>query len=154
MSRSTSAVVALLATLFAAPVVAQKPPAQEDVLVELKARMKTRYPLLEAARDAGKIGETREGEVKLVKTTYAGDAVDPKDPRKGTFAELVAAESKDRLLLYQALAKELKITAAEVARQNGLRNLDKARPEHLVEIKGEWVRRKSVRTVNGNGQKQ
>ncbi|MDO8348925.1 MAG: hypothetical protein Q7T30_01725, partial [Planctomycetota bacterium] len=84
MNRSTFPVVALLATLFAAPAVAQKPPAQEDVLAELKARMKTRYPLLEAARDVGKIGETREGEVKLVKATYASDDVDPKDPRKGT----------------------------------------------------------------------
>jgi len=153
MNRSTFAVVALLATLFAAPVVAQNPPAQGDVLAELKARMKTRYPLLEATRDAGKIGETREGVVKLVKATSAGDAVDPKDPAKGTFAELVAAENKDRALLYEALAKELKITAAEVAKQNGLRNLDKARPEHLVEIKGEWVQRKSVRTVTGNDKK-
>jgi len=139
-----SAVINLLGMLFAAGVAAQDPPAPRDVRSELKERMKVRYPLLEAARDAGKIGETRDGEVKLVKATYAGDPADVKDAAKGTVGELVAAENKDRQALYAVLAKELKLTAAEVAQQNGLRNLDKAKPDHWIEVKAQWAQRKAI----------
>ena len=143
----TLAIGAMLAALFASPIAAQDPPAPRDVRGELKDRMKARYPLLEQLRDAGKIGETRDGEAKLVKATYAGEQVDPKDATKGTLGELVQAENKDRLALYAVLGKELKLTAAEVAQQNGLRNLDKAKPDHWVELKGQWVQRKSIKPI-------
>jgi len=142
-----ASVLALLGALFASDLVAQDPPAPRDVRSELKDRMKARYPLLEQARDAGKIGETREGEVKLVKATYATDKADAKDPAKGTVGELVEAENKDRQALYVVLAKELKLTAAEVAKQNGLRNLDKAKPEHWIEVNAQWVQRKTIKPV-------
>lgn len=149
MSRSTIGAMALLAMLFAVPLAAQDPP--RDPRSELKERMKARYPLLEQVRDAGKLGETREGEVKLVKATPADDKVDPKDPGKGTVGQLAAAENLDRQALYVLLAKEMKLTAAEVARQNGLRNLDKAKPEHWIETKGQWVQRKSIRATEPPG---
>jgi len=141
-----SSFLALLAALFASGVAAQDPPAR-DVRSELKDRMKARYPLLEQARDAGKIGETREGEVKLVKATYGSDKADAKDPAKGTVGELVEAENKDRQSLYVVLGKELKLTGAEVAKQNGLRNLDKAKPEHWIEVNAQWVQRKTIKAV-------
>lgn len=141
------AVVAVLGALFASGVAAQDPPAPRDVRNELKESMKARYPLLEAARDAGKIGETREGEVKLVKATYAGDKADPKDGAKGTVGDLVVAENKDRQSLYAVLGKELKLTAPEVGKQNGLRNLDKAKPEHWIEVNAQWVQRKTIKPV-------
>jgi uncharacterized protein YdbL (DUF1318 family) len=145
-------VAALLAAVFAAPVAAQDPPAPRDPRAELKDRMKNRYPLLEQLRDTGKAGETRTGEVKLVKASYAGDKADPKDAAKGTVGEVVDAENKDRQALYALLAKELKLTPAEVGQQNGLRNLEKAKPDHWIEVNGQWVQRKSVKTVDGKGE--
>jgi uncharacterized protein len=156
-------VAALLAALPLAPASAQNPPAPapaptpapkptpapapQDKRQELKESMKARYPTLEKLRDAGKIGEAPDGEAKLVKPTFGTEAADAADPRKGTIADVVAAENKDRRELYELLSKELKLTANEVARQNGLRNLDKAKPDHWIEVKGQWVQRKSVRTI-------
>jgi uncharacterized protein YdbL (DUF1318 family) len=153
MSHPRSGVAALLAALFALSAATQEPPAPRDVRSELKDRMKARYPLLEQLRDAGKVGETRNGEIKLVKASYGGDKIDPKDAQKGTVAEVVDAENNDRHALYDVLAKELKLTSAEVAQQNGLRNLDKAKPDHWIEVKGQWVQRKTIRPV-GQEKKQ
>lgn len=147
MNRSRFAGVAMLAAMFLSSAAAQEPPTPQDQKSELKDRMKVRYPLLERLRDAGKVGETRGGEVKTVKGTDAGEKVDPADPAKGTVGEIVDAENKDRHALYAVLAGELKLTAAEVAQQNGLRNLNKAKPDHWIEVKGQWVQRKSIKTV-------
>ncbi|MEO6594164.1 MAG: DUF1318 domain-containing protein [Planctomycetota bacterium] len=144
MIASKLAFTALLAAFATASAAAQDPPAPRDVRSELKETMKTRYPLLEQARDAGKVAETPGGEVKLVKASFAGDKVDPKDAAKGTVGELVDSENKDRRLLYELLGKELKLTAAAVGKQNGLRNVDKAKPEHWIEVDGKLVQRKSV----------
>ena len=120
-------------------------PQAQDPLAELKERMSARYSTLSALRDAGKVGETPSGAVKLVKAEFGTDKVDPRDASKGTVADLVAAENKDRQRLYEVLAKELKITPAEVGKQNGARNLDKASPDHWVEVDGKWVQRKTVK---------
>ena len=78
----------------------------------------------------------------------ATDAADAKDPGKGTVGDVVAAENKDRRALYEHLAKTTKVSAAEVGRQNGLRNLKNAKPDHWIEVQGKWVQRKSVKTVD------
>ncbi len=152
MNRSRIVVATLLAAFCIALAPAQDPgrtePPRQDPRAALKQSMKERYPLLEALRDAGKVGETRGGDAKLVDAKYGGDKVDPKDAAKGTVADVVAAENKDRRALYELLSKELKVSAAEVGRQNGLRNLEKAQPDHWIEIKGKWVQRKSVKTVD------
>jgi uncharacterized protein len=160
MKCTTNRVAAIAAFCFASlttPAFAQDPPpapapapapTPRDVRTELKERMKARYPLLEQLRDAGKVGETREGDAKLVKVSFGTDKADAKDPAKGTVAEVVDAENKDRRQLYELLAKELKLSPAEVGKQNGLRNLEKAKPEHWIEIKGQWVQRKTVRTID------
>ncbi|MCU0862972.1 MAG: YdbL family protein [Planctomycetes bacterium] len=135
----------LLSTMvFAAPVAAQDPKPPRDVRSELKETMKARYPLLEKLRDNGKVGETGNGEVKLVKDAYGTEKADPADKKSSTIAEVVEAENRDRQALYELLAKELKLTAKEVSLQNGARNLDKAKPDQMVEVKGEWVQRKAV----------
>ena len=155
MSHTNPGTLALLAILFAAPLAAQEPPTPAptppptDARTELKDRMKVRYPVLQKLRDAGKIGESRDGEVKVVKPGNAKELVDPQSPPL-TVGDLIAAENKDRQSLYDILAKELKLTAAEVARQNGLRNLDKASPLHWIEVDRQWVQRQSIKIIDPN----
>lgn len=137
--------ISLLSVMaLAGPVAAQDPKPPRDVRSELKETMKARYPLLEKLRDSGKVGEAPNGEVKLVKAAHGTDKADPADAKSVTIADLVAAENRDRVALYELLAKDLKTTAKEVAQQNGVRNLDKAKPDHMVEVKGEWVQRKTI----------
>lgn len=152
MNRSTMGAAALLAALCIAPLAAQDPaPApKQDPQAALKESMRARYPLLTALRDAGKIGETRDGEAKLVKASHGAEKADAKDPSKGTVADVVAAENKDRRALYELIAKDTKVSAAEVGRQNGLRNFKNAKPDHWIEVKGQWVQRKSVKAVEDN----
>lgn len=144
----------LFTTIAAVPVLAQDPPKpapapapapKQDPRAELKQRIQARHPSLEKLRDDGKVGETAGGEIKLVKASYGSEKVDPNDASKGTVAELVAAENKDRQAVYELVAKQEKTTAAEVAKQNGLKNIDRAKPDHWVEVKGQWVQRKAVR---------
>ena len=145
--------------LFAA-VPAQEPkpappapaPKKQDPRDELKERMAARYPLVSALRDAGKVGETAAGEVKLVKADFGTEKADPKDPGKGTVADLVAAENKDRHASYELIAKELvakgeKVTPADVGKQKAARNFENASPEHWIEVDGKWVQRKTVKAV-------
>jgi len=127
---------------------AQKPPAaqQPDPLAELKKQMKARYPDLERLRDAAKVGETWNGEVALVKAAYGSEKVDPKAEKSPTISELLSAENGDRKQLYGLLAKDLKTTAAEVAKQNGLRNVNNADPDHWLQLEdGRWVQRKDIK---------
>jgi len=125
---------------------APKPDPQQQELARLKERMRARYADLERMRDAGKVGETWDGKVAVVKATYESEKVDPKDAQSQTVGQLVAAENGDRDRLYAILAKELKTTAAEVAEQNGLRNLAKAGPDHWLRLKdGRWVQRKDIK---------
>lgn len=153
MNHTNPGALALLAILFAAPLSAQEPPTPTptppDARTELKDRMKVRYPSLQRLRDAGKIGESRDGDVKVTKPGNAAEAVDPLSPAL-TIGDLIAAENKDRHSLYDILAKELKLTAAEVARQNGLRNLEKASPLHWIEVGGQWVQRQSIKIIDPN----
>ena len=141
----------LSALVFAAPAAAQDPKPPRDVRSELKETMKARYALLEKLRDSGKVGETGNGEVKLVKDTFGPEKADPADSKSSTIADVVAAENRDRKALYELLAKELKLTAKEVAQQNGARNLDKAKPDQMVEVKGQWVQRKTVAPTKQEG---
>lgn len=141
----------LATVVFAGHVASQDPKPPRDVRNELKESMKARYPLLEKLRDSGKVGEAGNGEVKLVKATYGTEKADPADAKAGTIADVVAAENRDRLALYDLLAKELKLTAKEVGQQNGARNLEKAKPDHWVEVKGAWVQRKTVTPTKQDG---
>lgn len=147
MARTYLWMMVLSTMVFAGPIAAQDPKPPRDIRSELKESMKARYPLLEKLRDSGKVGEAGNGEVRVVKAAYGTEKADPADAKSGTIAELLVAENRDRQALYELLAKELKTTATEVAQQNGARNLDKAKPDQWVEVKGEWVQRKTVKAT-------
>jgi uncharacterized protein YdbL (DUF1318 family) len=124
----------------------ETPVQQPDPLAELKKKMKARYADLERLRDDGKVGETWNGEVAVVKAVHASEKVDPKSPTSPTIGAFVDTENSDRKQLYALLAKELKITAAEVAKQNGLRTIDKADSDHWLKLEdGRWIQRKDVK---------
>lgn len=142
MTASRIGVAALLAAFCLVPLTAQDPAAKQDPEAALKETMKARYPLLESLRDAGKVGESPDGMAKLVKASFGTEQADAKDASKGTVASVVDAENKDRKALYELFSKKLKLSPAEVGKQNGLRNFEKAKPDHWVEVKGEWVQRK------------
>lgn len=117
---------------------------------ELQRSMKARYATLEKVRDAGKAGETYLGFVAAVKAEYEKEKADPADANSLTIGELIRAENADRRALYALLAKELKITADEVGKQNGIRNLKKADPDHWFQLKsGVWAQRKDIKEQKG-----
>lgn len=124
----------------------ENPVQQPDPLAELKKRMKARYADLERLRDDGKVGETWNGEVAVVNAADESEKVDPKSPTSPTIGAFVGTENSDRKQLYALLAKELKTTATEVAKQNGLRNIDKADPDHWLKLEDKrWIQRKDVK---------
>jgi uncharacterized protein YdbL (DUF1318 family) len=133
-------------------VIAQDPPPQdkekkqrEEKLDALKKSMKERYTALESLRDDGTVGETSKGLAELRDEKDADRKVDPKEKDSITVGELVAAENKDRKALYALMAVELKVEPEVVARQNALRLLQKADPDHWIQLKsGRWVQRKQI----------
>lgn len=148
MLRTSILLAGLLAGLAAAmPAQDPKPvPAKPKVdLQKLKARMKSRFSKLSALRDSGTIGETADGKVAVRKDADAAKPLDPKNKEKGTVGGLVKVENADRAMLYAYLAKQLKTSASKVAAQNGLRNLNRAKPTHWFRLKnGTWAQRKSI----------
>ena len=107
--------------------------------------MKARYTALETLRDAGKVGESFAGLAEVVKASDAQDKVAPKDPKSLSLGDLVSAENKDRQRLYDLLAKDLKLTAEEVGKQNGIRILQQADDDHWFKAAdGRWVQCKNV----------
>ena len=112
----------------------------------IKQRMQARYEQLERLRDAGKVGENSQGLAEVVKPEFADESVDPRDRNRETIRALVSVENDDRRDLYDLLAKHLHVTAAEVGRQNAVRLLEKADPDHWLKLEsGRWVQRKDVR---------
>ncbi|MFT5121523.1 MAG: hypothetical protein ACI9TH_003272 [Kiritimatiellia bacterium] len=99
-------------------------PVSADELGELKESFKKRHPQLQAQKAAGKIGETSAGMTEAVNAAAAGDAA---------IKTLVAAENADRSSLYALLAKQEGVSAAVVAKRNGIRNFTKASA-------GEWLK--------------
>ena len=121
-----------------------------DERAELKKRFEKRYPTLVKLKDAGRIGETPDGKVQVVKPEDAKRPVDPKDPKSPTVAAFLKLENDDRKALYALLAKDQKETAANVAKQNALRNYKKAAAEHFLLVKGKdgklrWRRKKELK---------
>ena len=125
------------------PKPAPKQESKQERRAALQQSMKQRYPDLERMRDAGRIGETFDGFVAVVKAEHADVKVDPKAKNSPTVAQLAAAENDDRKALYALLADGVK--PAEVARQNAIRILDRAEAEHWFRLEdGRWVQKKDV----------
>jgi len=117
---------------------------------ELQQRMKGRYASLDRLRDSGKVGETFQGLAAAVKPEHEKEKVDPNDAKSQTIGDLVRAENDDRRALYRLLAAELKTTAEEIGKQNGIRNLKKAKPTHWFQLKSSlWAQRKDIKEEGG-----
>jgi uncharacterized protein YdbL (DUF1318 family) len=158
MSRIVTAVLlAPIALVLAAPAQERERPQQPqqpqtrpapDPRAELRERMKQRYPVLQKLRDAGKVGETFAGLAGVVAAASAQDKADAADPRSPTVAQVVEDENQDRRALFALIAREERLGAAEVGKQNGIRNLDKGGPEHWFQLEdGRWVQKKAIKAV-------
>ena len=86
---------------------------------DIKARMKSRLPLIKQLKSQGLVGEDNGGFLQFV-----GD--------KKVSADVVAAENKDRQTVYKAIAKQQGTTAELVGKRRALQIAKRAAP-------GEWV---------------
>jgi len=135
-------VAAVLAVMTVA-VVADDAEATRNKIID---RMAKRLPQLRASKDQGKIGETYNGLVEIVKETYQKDKA---------LGKLVADENADRKAFYVLTAKKYETTPEIVARSAGIRNFKAARPEHWLKLKsGKWVQRKNVELPKGDKDKK
>ena len=135
-------VAAVLAVMTAAAVADDA----EETRNKIIDRMAKRLPQLRAYKDQGKIGETYNGLVEIVKETYKKDKA---------LGKLVADENADRKAFYVLTAKKYETTPEIVARSAGIRNFKAARPEHWLKLKsGKWVQRKNVELPKGDKDKK
>ncbi len=96
---------------------------------DIKARMKERLPRIIELKAAGIIGETNQGLLAFVGGNTQEEA-------------LVAAENKDRQLVYGAIAKQQGVTADVVGQRRALQIAEKAQPgEWLQDAGGKWVQK-------------
>ena len=135
-------VATLLAVLFVAALAA--PAARADGLTDMKKRFEARYPVLLKLREAGKVGETYLGWVEAVKADYLTEEVEFGE-EKITVKDLLAAENRDRVVLYKYLAKEAGTTPELVAERNAKRNFEKAGAEEWLKTKDGWVQKKDIK---------
>lgn len=141
-------IVASVLAMLVLPVPCQeedKPPTP-DPRVELRARMRARVADLDHLRDAGTVAETHTGLIELLKSTDGTKKLDPKYEKSVTLDTFLAAENKDRKALFELLSKDLKLSVDEVGKQNGIRNLERAKSDHYLKLAdGRIVQKKSIR---------
>ena len=93
---------------------------------DIKARMKSRLPVIKKLKSEGIVGEDNAGFLQFV-----GD--------KKASADVVAAENKDRQSVYEAIAKQQGTTAELVGRRRALQNEKRAEPgEWVQDASGQW----------------
>ncbi len=147
--------IPLVAFTLAAPTltVGQSSASQKaPTLDELKERFKDRFLVLMKLKDTGVVGETLNGMVEALRKQDLDETVpkvkkpDGSDQKeRPTLKEFLKQENQDRKLLYKLFAKKLKRSPDEIARQNALRNLKKAKPNHYFKLKnGKWVKKKAL----------
>lgn len=101
---------------------------------EITAGMRDRYQALQEAKDKGFIGEAWTGLVVLVDSKAPGDV-----------QNLVSAENKDRVALFQIIASETGTSVEEVARQNRIRMYRLAEDNHFLQDQNrQWVRKRDL----------
>jgi hypothetical protein len=104
-----------------------------DRKADLQKAFEQRYPQIQAAKAAGKVGETTQGLIEAVK----GQSLDAPTQK------LVDDENRDRNELYQLIAKETNATPQVVAEQNARRNFQRAKSgEWLKSADGRWEQKK------------
>jgi uncharacterized protein len=101
---------------------------------EITTGMRDRYQALQQAKDKGFIGEAWTGLVVLVDSNAPGD-----------IQNLVSAENKDRVALFQIIARETGTSVEEVARQNRIRMYRLAEDNHFLQDQNrQWVRKRDL----------
>jgi uncharacterized protein YdbL (DUF1318 family) len=115
---------------------------------QIEARLEQRYPDILAAKTSGKIGETWQGLVEVVR-------VDAKD--QAAIEALIKQENADRRALYEVIAAQtstdkVKVTVDEVGEQSGGRSYRRAKPQEYFKTReGVWIQRDDVNELKAAG---
>jgi uncharacterized protein len=95
----------------------------------IKARMKTRLPQIEALKKQLAIGENNLGYLAVLKKAVKADV-------------LVAAENKDRKIIYIALAKKYKTTERLVGMRRAKKIFELAPKGQMIQdANGKWIKK-------------
>jgi uncharacterized protein YdbL (DUF1318 family) len=130
----SAGVIALAGALLALLLLLLSPAtARADRQGDLRERFKNRFPQIQAAKQAGKIGETAAGVLEPVEGKQVDDAT----------RKLMDEDNADRQELYKLIAEREKTTPEKVAQRNAARNFEKAKPgEFLKGADGKWMQKK------------
>ena len=120
--RTLKRILACLLIIFLIPVVS----AWAD---DIKARMKNRLPVIKKVKAQGTVGEDNAGFLQ-----FRGANKEK--------ADVVAAENKDRLTVYTAIAKKQGTTAELVGQRRALQISKRAAPgEWVQDAGGNWIQK-------------
>ncbi|MEJ2165402.1 MAG: YdbL family protein [Desulfobacterales bacterium] len=96
---------------------------------DIKQRMIARLPVIKSLKDKGIVGENNRGYLEFI-------------GKKKEKAEVVAAENKDRKLVYEAIAKQQSTTVEVVGRHRAAQIAEKAQSgEWLQDANGKWYKK-------------
>jgi uncharacterized protein YdbL (DUF1318 family) len=96
---------------------------------EIKQRMIERLPVITALKAKGLVGEDNRGYLQFIGQKKENEAV-------------VAAENKDRQMVYEAIAKQQGTTVELVGKHRAVQIADKAQPgEWLQDANGKWYQK-------------
>lgn len=97
---------------------------------DIKSRMKNRLPVIKALKAKGLVGEDNQGLLQFVGS-------------KKEKAEVVAAENRDRMTIYAAIAKRQGATPELVGQRRAIQIGQRARAgEWLQDAGGKWYQKK------------
>ena len=96
---------------------------------QIKASMKARLPKVEALKSQAVLGENNLGYITVLKNSANATV-------------LAAAENKDRKVIYNALAKKLRTTAALVGKRRAKQIASRAPKGQMIQdAKGKWIKK-------------
>ncbi|MDY6830917.1 MAG: YdbL family protein [Thermodesulfobacteriota bacterium] len=96
---------------------------------DIKARMKERLGTIDSLKAQGLIGENNQGLLELRKTGGKG-------------ADIVAEENRDRMVVYQAIARKTGATVEKVGARRALQIRETAAPGTWIQTDdGEWQKK-------------
>lgn len=106
---------------------------------DMRTRFEKRLPELMAAKKAGRIGETVDGFV---------DAINPADNSDTALGLLVKAENADRLVYYQAIARNSQSSLAYVGELSGMKRFEAASAGEFLRYRdGTWKQKTTTPTT-------
>jgi len=109
---------------------------------EVISSMKATYPALLKLLAAGKVGETYQGLVDAVKSSYLGEKVEAAG-KTVTVAQLIKTVNADRSEYFQISAKENNTTPEVIAKNYAQRRKSKLKSGEFWKREDEtWVRKK------------